>query len=82
MRPALFQTISTKLSAESEEKVLRVSAVLRGSDADAFVRFHEGLGGPDKVSRNDLASRILSHALSGDQPVRRGRKPAEERTAG
>lgn len=73
MRPALIQTISAKLSEESETKTLRVSVVLRGLDAEAFVRLHEGLGGPGKVSRNDLACRILSHALSGDRPPRRTR---------
>lgn len=80
MRPALFHTISTKLSAEAEEKILRVSVVLRGSDADAFARFHDGLGGPEKVTRNDLASRILSHALSVDSAPRRNRKGVEEQT--
>jgi len=82
MRPALIQTISAKLSEESETKVLRVSAVLRGLDAEAFIRLHEGLGGPGKVSRNDLACRILSHALSGDQSPRRSRKGHEEQAAG
>jgi|CXWL01.1.fsa_nt_gi hypothetical protein len=82
MRPALFQTISTKLSKESEEKVLRVSAVLRGHDAEAFIRLHEGLGGPGKVSRNDLACRILSHALSSDPTPRRSRIGHEEQAAG
>jgi len=81
MRPALFQTIRTKLSEESEEKVLRVSAVLRGLDAEAFIRLHEGLGGPGTVSRNDLASRILSHALSDDPSPRRNRKGHEEQVA-
>lgn len=80
MKPALFQTISNKLSKESEEKVLRVSAVLRGSYAEAFERFHEHLGGSEKVSRNDLASRILSHALSVDSAPRRNRKGVEEQT--
>jgi hypothetical protein len=81
MRPALFQTISTKLSEESEEKVLRVSAVLRGLDAEAFIRLHEGSGGPAKCRGMIWPVRILSHALSGDPSPRRSRKGQEEQGA-
>jgi len=79
MRRKLYEEIRSSLTQQSDAKVVRLSCTLRAQDAEAFLRLHEALGGPVKVSRNDLASRILSHAIESDESVRRGRKEVETR---
>ena len=81
MRRKLPEEIRTSLTQKSDAKVVRLSCTLRAQDAEAFLRLHEALGGPDTVSRNDLASRILAHTIVREQPVRAGRKEGEARSA-
>lgn len=82
MRKPLFETINSKIAEESDEAIVRLSATLRGREAEVFLRLHDQLGGPNAISRNDLASRILSHSLEDEQPMRRSRKAAAAETAG
>jgi hypothetical protein len=82
MGKKLYEDIKATLAQESDERLVRVSAVLRGANAQAFIRIHQDLGGPDSLSRNDLASRILAHALEGNDAVRRERKATEQHPAG
>ncbi|WP_090895810.1 hypothetical protein [Candidatus Nitrospira nitrificans] len=79
MKRALAEVIKQQLSDKSSEKFVRGTFLLRGVEAAALDQLHREVGGPDRISRNELASRILSRALTQKSVGPRGNKASEER---
>jgi len=78
----LYEQLKQELIQESNDQSLRLTVTLSGPQAEAFLSLHEALGGPDAITRNALASRILSHALLAEQTGRRPRERADSKAVG
>lgn len=78
----LYDQLKQELIQESNDQSLRLTVTLTGRQAEAFMALHAALGGPDAISRNALASRILSHALLAEQTGRRTRERADSKVVG
>lgn len=69
----LYDDLKQELDQESTEQAVRLSVGLSGRAAEAFLALHGSLGGQQAISRNGLASRILSRALAVDEPRKQRR---------
>lgn len=75
----LFSDLKSELDQESNEDSVRVSALLKGQAATNLTGLHAALGGESVISRNALAVRILTKALTAGevQKQRRTRRGEE-----
>lgn len=78
----LYEQLKQELIQESNDQSLRLTVTLSGPQAETFLALHQALGGPDAITRNALASRILSHALLTEQTGRRTRERADSKAVG
>ena len=75
----LYEQLKQELLQESNDQSLRLTVTLNGPLRQGFRCLHQALGGPEAISQNALASRILAHALSAEQTGRRIKERAEEK---
>lgn len=70
----LYTDLKSELDQELSDESVRVSAVLSGRAAEGFRVLHESLGGQGVISRNALAVRILTRALTVNEPEKQRRQ--------
>lgn len=63
MRKKLIDDIKASLEEKNGGHVIKLSFVLRAREAKVFLQLHRDLGGSTVIACNDLAARIISHAL-------------------
>ena len=63
----LYTDLKSELDEESSKEAVRLSVLLNGRAAESFRVLHESLGGQEVISRNALAVRILTRALTANE---------------
>ena len=77
MRKRMIDDIKATLEERAGDHVVKLTFSLKGREARTFLQLHQDLGGSTVIACNDLAARIVSHALERHEASRSERTDAE-----